>query len=76
MNTKQGRGRPKGSSSFTRVSLEDLSNAVGKNAVVVVSKKWLQEIGLTLETPVAKIHTVAHQQPEEEKIAFSVTSFE
>ena len=66
------RGRPAGSTSFVRVNISDLINAVGQNARVVVSKKWLEEIGLTVEEPVATlISSVREEQP---RIEFTVTN--
>jgi hypothetical protein len=43
----------------------------------VVSKKWLEEIGLTIESPAPKL--IAIQAPvaaEETKIDFVITNFE
>ena len=77
MKDKPRRGRPKGATSFARVSLQDLIDHLGHNASVVVGKKWLDEIGLTLEAPVVSsrsIKTVADEPKEEEKIAFSISS--
>jgi len=48
---------------------------VGSDATIVVSKRWLEEIGLTIQSasPKAPIREVA-EEPEE-KIQFSVNSF-
>ncbi len=74
--TPKKRGRPKGSTSFTRVNITDLTNAVGQNASIVVSKKWMQEIGLTVDpAPVKVIPAQATEEPEE-KIEFSVNTFD
>ena len=74
--TPKKRGRPKGSTSFTRVNITDLTNAVGRNASIVVSKKWMQEIGLTVDpAPVKVIPAQATEEPEE-KIEFSVNTFD
>lgn len=70
------RGRPAGSTSFVRVNISDLQDAVGHNARIVVSKKWLEEIGLTLETPAIKVLPTAAPAAEESKIEFALTSFE
>jgi hypothetical protein len=37
---KQGRGRPKGVSSYVELTYEELGDYVGKKAVVRVSRKW------------------------------------
>lgn len=75
-SSKKGRGRPAGSTSFVRINISDLIDAVGKNARIVVSKKWLEEIGLTIESPAPKL--IATQAPvaEEPKIDFVITNFE
>jgi len=70
------RGRPKGSTSFARVNITDLTNAVGQNASIVVSKKWLEEIGLAVTpAPVKMISAQTTEEPEE-KVQFSVHSFD
>jgi hypothetical protein len=69
------RGRPAGSTSFVRVKLSDLIAAVGVNANIVVSKKWLEEIGLTTETPALTILPQAAPAVEMEKIQFSFAPF-
>ena len=52
--------------------MPDLLNAVGENSHVVVSKKWLKEIGLTVApAPCRELQCVS--EPKEEKIEFSVT---
>ena len=81
---KKQRGRPKGSTSFTRVNISDLINAVGRNATIVVSKKWLEEIGLTVAPAPVNVIDGAYDtkngtqlaEQTEEKIEFSVTSFD
>ena len=74
-DTSKKRGRPRGSTSFTRININDLANQVGSNATIVVSKRWLEEIGLTIQpaSPKAPIREVT-EEPEE-KIHFSVNSF-
>jgi len=49
---------------------------VGSNATIVVSKKWLEEIGLTIHPATPKSTPIREvtEQPEE-KIQFSVNSF-
>ena len=81
---KKQRGRPKGSTSFVRVSMSDLLGAVGSKSNVVVSKKWLEEIGLTVAPAPVKVIDGSYdtkngtQLAEQtvEKIEFSVTSFD
>ena len=66
---KRGRGRPKGSTSFSRIRLGDLINHLGSEASVVVSNKWLAQVGINApETPIKTLTTV----DEEPKIQFTV----
>lgn len=75
--TKQ-RGRPKGSSSFVKIKLTDLVSIFGTDGVVSVSKVWLREKNIDIVESSSKIRIAAVQEPieEEEKIQFSLTSFE
>lgn len=41
-----GRGRTKGSYSFTTMTLKDLQAQLGADANVVLSRKWVESIGL------------------------------
>ena len=76
-NIKQGRGRPAGSSSFVRIRACDLIKMVGEMAVIPVSKVWLRENGLEFSEPQIKVITAAPAVEEtEEKIQFSITTFE
>jgi hypothetical protein len=70
MTNKPTRGRPKGATSFTRIKLSDLINHVGKEAPVVVSKKWLEQIGFEVEEKAIEVLTPVSDEP---KIQFNVT---
>lgn len=70
MTNKPTRGRPKGATSFTRVKLSDLTNYLGKEAPVVVSKKWLEQIGFQVEEKTIEVLTPVSDEP---KIQFNVT---
>jgi hypothetical protein len=70
MTNKPTRGRPKGATSFTRVKLSDLTNYLGKEAPVVVSKKWLEQIGFEVEETPIEVLTPVSDEP---KIQFNVT---
>ena len=69
---------PRGATSFVRVSLRDLTQQIGENASVVVSKKWLESItGGIDELPPANIETsqikeVEEPTPEIERIQFTI----
>jgi hypothetical protein len=71
------RGRPPGSFSFVKVKLQDLVSMMGEQAIVSVSSKWLKEHNISTEQ-CARV--IAQAQDEtlapEQKIAFSVTSFD
>ena len=75
--TKQ-RGRPKGSNSFVKLKLTDLISIVGADGIVPVSKVWLREKNVDIVESSTKIQIAAAHEPvaEEEKIQFSLTSFE
>lgn len=71
------RGRPAGSNSFVRVRITDLIKLVGDGAVVPISKVWMRENGLGVAEAVAvNIPTVQAPVETEEKIAFSLTTFD
>ena len=74
--TPKKRGRPAGSTSFTRIKLKDLADQLGQQATVVVSKRWLEEIGLTVDASPAKTEPIQEATEPEEKIQFSVNTFE
>jgi hypothetical protein len=75
-SSKRGRGRPAGSTSFVKIRLSDLIDNLGAKANVCVSKKWLEEIGLTLSEQVATIAPAQEVAAEEPKIDFVITNFE
>ena len=64
MTNKPTRGRPKGATSFTRVRLLDLTNYLGKEAPVVVSKKWLEQIGFEVEEKTIEVLTPVSDEPK------------
>lgn len=77
---KRGKGRPSGSNSFVRVRLCDLVDLIGANATVPVSKVWLRDNGFEEEvnkplSPIRMKVAEPDQEPEE-KIEFSLTTFE
>lgn len=73
---KRGRGRPDGSTSFVRVSLADLNSLIGPKGSVVVSKKWIDSIGIVVEeTAPSYISVEAEPMEEQPKIEFAITPF-
>lgn len=64
--TKRGRGRPKGSTSFVKVRVSDLMRYIGKDSTVIVSRRWLQDMGIEIEeNNKTKIVTpVTEQEPQ------------
>lgn len=76
--TVKRRGRPAGSNSFVKIKMADLLSLVGENGVVPVSKVWLRELGVSVSESVAPIQITAAPEPvaEEEKISFSLTTFD
>ena len=69
------RGRPAGSTSFTRIKLRDLADQLGQEATIVVSKRWLEDIGLTVDSAPVKKEPLREVGEPEEKIQFSVNTF-
>jgi len=70
-NTKRKRGRPAGSTSFIRVRLVDLVGHLGSNGNVVVSKKWLEDIGFSAEPPPIEILYPVKERSED-RINFNI----
>jgi len=75
------RGKPPGSTSFSKIKLSDLNEYFGPQACVLISRKFLENCGLTITSDV---DNVMHEQvdrvikevaPQQDKIAFSITSF-
>jgi hypothetical protein len=75
------RGTKIGSSSFSKVRLADLNDYFGPNACVMISRKFLENCGLTIKSDIANVmHEQAEQviktvESPQEKIAYSITSF-
>jgi len=74
--TPKKRGRPAGSTSFTRIKLKDLADQLGQQATVVVSKRWLEEIGLTVDPSPVKTENIKEAVEPDEKIEFHINTFE
>ena len=70
--TKQGRGRPKGSTSFVKIKLSDLLNHLGKDAAVVVSNKWLDQLGIAIDSS-EESKVIKPVVEVEEKIQFNIS---
>jgi hypothetical protein len=75
-NIKRSKGRPAGSNSFVRIRACDLIKMVGDMAVIPVSKVWLRENGLDVVEPQIKVVSATAPEETEEKIQFSLTTFE
>jgi len=71
-NTKRKRGRPAGSTSFARVKIADLIAQLGTNFTITVSKKWLEDIGLEVDSDEPN-RVIAAIESEEPKIQFNIT---
>tara|TARA_Y100001937_G_C6876622_1_gene222930 strand:- start:132 stop:371 length:240 start_codon:yes stop_codon:yes gene_type:complete len=72
---KSNRGRPKGATSFVRIALCDLLEQLGEKGTVVVSKKWLESIGMDVNSSAPKkspINEVKEQPEEVERIQFTI----
>ena len=72
---KTNRGRPKGATSFVRIALCDLLEQLGEKGTVVVSKKWLESIGLDVNSQTSRkspVNEVKEQPEEVERIQFTI----
>ena len=69
---KKKQGRPRGStgSHFVKVKMSDLSNYIGGQGTVVVSKRWLLDMGIHVEEKPKKVLTPVDDEP---KISFNIT---
>ena len=47
---KSGSGRKAGSNSFVRVTFSDLNNYIGENTPMLVSRVWLENLGITFDS--------------------------
>jgi hypothetical protein len=75
------RGPKAGSTSFSKVRLSDLNEYFGPQACVIISRKFLENCGLTIKSDVDNVvHERTEQviktvESQQEKIAYSITSF-
>lgn len=70
----RGRGRPKGSTSFVKIKASELIKHVGEEMSIVVSKKWLDDIGIEQkETFNPKVEFLHEVKEDEAKIEFTVS---
>jgi hypothetical protein len=54
MSTKKSRGRPANVGSFVKVKIKDLLKVFNEDASVVLSKRWLDQLGV-------KLHSIDHK---------------
>tara|TARA_B100000085_G_scaffold221196_1_gene206092 strand:- start:130 stop:423 length:294 start_codon:yes stop_codon:yes gene_type:complete len=79
---KSGSGRKKGANSFVRVTFEELSDFIGAKTPMLVSRVWLENLGLSdmgeSQEPISKRKPKLDLTKEEEsdKILFSLNKFE
>jgi len=66
------KGRPKGSkgSHHITIKMSDLREYLGNEANVVVSRRWLTQMGIHVEEEAKKVLTPVNDEP---KISFNVT---
>lgn len=46
--TKRGRGRPKGATSFVNLNMNQLKDYVGEYQAIPVSRVWLEKMGIDI----------------------------
>ena len=68
---KSGSGRTKGATSFTNVSLIELNKLCGSSAVIPVSRKWLENMGINVEPTTPPVVKNIAPEPEA-KITFKL----
>ena len=79
---KKGSGRKKGSNSFVRVTFSQLKDFIGEKTPMMVSRVWLENIGITensSEIVVPKINLTQKDLTEDDSsdnILFSVKKFD
>lgn len=77
--TTRGRGRPKGSSSFSNVRMSDLASRFPADAIIPISYVFLKNMGFTIEAPTLSELPTAPQSSEtkeETKISFTIHNSE
>lgn len=71
---KRKRGRPKGAtgSYFVEVKMADLIGLLGNNFTATVSRKWLESIGLEVDTDKPNRVKAAVEEPPETTIEYTI----
>jgi hypothetical protein len=72
---KKGSGRKAGSNSFVRVTFSELSEYIGKNTPMLVSRVWLENIGISIESP-KKSKIKLTDEGESDTVLFKVKKFD
>ena len=76
---KKGSGRRKGSNSFVKITFSDLKDYISEKTPMVVSRVWMESLGLTTASEPKPITLKSLKLTEEEtssKIPFKITTFE
>lgn len=79
---KTGSGRKKGSNSFVRVTFSQLKNYIGEKTPMMVSRVWLENMGITEDSSevIAPTMNIAKKELTEDdssdNILFSVKKFD
>ena len=74
---KQGSGRKAGSNSFVRVTFSDLSNYIGENTPMLVSRVWLENLGVSFGSSIEEKPKI--ELTDEEKsdtVLYNIKKFE
>jgi hypothetical protein len=72
---KSGSGRKKGSNSFARVLFCDLKDYIGEKTPIVVSRVWLESLGIHSSEEDCSIKLPLTEEKESSKIQFKVKTF-
>ncbi len=74
---KSGSGRKAGSNSFVRVTLAELSDYIGKNTPMLVSRVWLENLGVSFSSAeVEKPKIELTDSDKSDKVLFKIKKFD
>lgn len=72
---KKGSGRKAGSNSFVRVTFSDLNNYIGENTPILVSRVWLENLGISFDSK-EKPKIKLTDKEESDTVLYNIKKFE
>ena len=74
---KKGSGRKAGSNSFVRVTFSELSDFIGQKTPMLVSRVWLENLGVSLSSEnQTKPKIELTESEESDKVVFKIKNFD